>query len=222
MWVRFLLGVPHPCIKYSMDRLITFGCSYTFGHSLDDCYLGNGKPGPVASKLAWPEQLASQMNLRCVNLGQSGSSNLEILNEVLNYSFQPNDFVIVQWSFKDRDTVFHPTKGCIQIGPWEEYENLREWTKVHTAYDLKIRSKMYIHHAYLHLKSLNVKFKFLTIESIDYGPQWFKDVEFLQTSFKDIQEKFPKALDNYHPGKECHTFVANSIFNELCPSGQIR
>jgi hypothetical protein len=204
-----------------MNRLITFGCSYTFGHSLDDCYLGNGRPGPIASKLAWPEQLAHKLNLRCINLGQSGAGNLEILNNILNYSFQPDDVVIVQWSFKDRDTIFHPTKGCIQIGPWGDYENLKEWTKVHSAYDLKIRSKLYMHQASLYLDSLTITFKFLRIEDIDNGPKWFNNIKFLQTNFKDVQEQFPKALDDYHPGTECHAFIANSIFDEIAPIAQL-
>ncbi len=205
-----------------MNRLIAFGCSYTFGHSLEDCYLGNGRPGVVASKLAWPELLAQKLERRCVNLSQSGSSNLEILQEVLNFNFQEDDLVIVQWSFKNRDGIFHPTRKLIQVGPWEEYENLREWTKVHTPYDLKMRSLLQMHHAHTYLKSLNLKFNFLGIEEQEHGPKWFKDIEFLKTNFNDVQDKFPKALDNYHAGKECHAFVANSIYEEICPSGQIR
>ena len=78
-----------------------------------------------------------------------------------------------------------------------------------------MRSKLYIHQANLYLKSLGLQFKFLAIENIDHGPKWFKDVEFLNTNFSTCQDNFPKALDNYHPGKECHAFVAENIFNEI-------
>lgn len=198
-----------------MDRLITFGCSYTYGFGLPDCYVNDFDPGPFASQHSWAAILAKKLNRRLVNLSHSGSSNLEILNSVLNYNFLPDDKVIVQWSFTDRDTIFHPTKGNIQIGPWESYEHFKEWLKIHSAYDLTVKSWLYMHHAQQHLKLLNVDFSFLNIIELNQKPRWASNIEFLKTNFKDFQDAYPKAKDNVHPGIECHVSVAEEIYKEI-------
>jgi hypothetical protein len=192
-----------------MNRLITFGCSYTYGFALPDSNMSN------ASEYAWPTLLANKLNLRLINLGHSGSSNLEILNTILNYNFLPGDKVIVQWSFYNRDTIFHPTKGCIQVGPWEEYAYYDEWAVVHTLYDLKNKSLLNIHHAWQHLKMLDVDFDFLNIDEPYGKTRWSTDIKFLKTSFKDYENVYPKANDGVHPGVECHAKVAEEIFNEM-------
>jgi hypothetical protein len=192
-----------------MSRLITFGCSYTYGFSLPDS--GNSS----SSQYSWASLLADILNLRLVNLSQSGSSNLEILTALLNYNFLPDDLVIVQWSFYNRDTVFHPTKGCIQIGPWETYEHYKEWATVHTIHDLKIKSLLSIHHAWEHLTLLGIDFKFLNIDEKYPMTKWTTDIKFLKTSFKDYENVYPKANDDVHPGVECHAKIAEEIFNEM-------
>ena len=56
-------------------RLITFGCSNTYGHGLPDCHVPPNEAGPNPSKVAWPQLLADRRGLECVNLGQPGGSN---------------------------------------------------------------------------------------------------------------------------------------------------
>ena len=78
-----------------MSRLITFGDSFTYGHHLVD-----------NNKQAWPAVLGTIMNLPVVNVAQPGSSNVEILAEILNFEFKDNDLVIIGWTFVERDIVF--------------------------------------------------------------------------------------------------------------------
>ena len=60
-------------------RIISFGCSYTYGHGLADC-LEEDKitQGADPSKLAFASLLAKKINCKCINLGKSGNSNKEI------------------------------------------------------------------------------------------------------------------------------------------------
>ena len=45
-----------------MSRLITFGCSNTFGEGLHN------------ANDAWPVQLSNLLDIECINLGRSGNS----------------------------------------------------------------------------------------------------------------------------------------------------
>ena len=44
--------------------LITFGCSFTYGHGLPDCIGGpDGHAGPTPSEQAWPAMLGKIINM---------------------------------------------------------------------------------------------------------------------------------------------------------------
>lgn len=86
-----------------MTTLYTFGCSYTYGDETSEYYIDPSKP----SSTAWPSLLANQLNLDCVNLGVSGSSNDFILKTVCSNLNQvdKNDTVIVMMTFPDRKLI---------------------------------------------------------------------------------------------------------------------
>ena len=46
-----------------MTRLIAYGCSYTYGHSLEDCVDPNNLalPGDKPSAFAYPQQIADAL-----------------------------------------------------------------------------------------------------------------------------------------------------------------
>ena len=93
-------------------RLVTFGCSHTFGAGLPDVWdFENHTPiftqGP--SKYAWPQLLADKLNIECVNAGFTGASNKKIWWNALNFDYQNTDIVIILWSFLSR--------SCIITGP---------------------------------------------------------------------------------------------------------
>ena len=67
--------------------LVTFGCSFTYGHGLHDCIDPDGQShGPLPSVLAWPNQLKSISNFKTVdNVAEPGASNKLITKYALEY-----------------------------------------------------------------------------------------------------------------------------------------
>jgi hypothetical protein len=84
------------------QKLVTFGCSLTYGTGLSDCWDGS-IGGPVPSKLAWPEILRRLMNIKIVhNFSKPGASNKEIaylvLKQLSKGTIKQDDVVIIQWT----------------------------------------------------------------------------------------------------------------------------
>lgn len=98
-------------------RLIAFGCSFTYGHGLPDCYVKNMYPGTEPSKFAWPELLAQLTDRICVNKASCGASNKEIWYDIHKFEFEPQDLVFVHWSFYHRSCILHPN-GIAPIAHW--------------------------------------------------------------------------------------------------------
>ena len=96
-------------MDYSKYDLVTFGCSFTYGHGLVDCIHKDGTSnGLKPSALAWPSILKSLANFKTVdNMAIAGSSNKMITKEIIEYKkYTKNTFVVILWSNFDRHTVF--------------------------------------------------------------------------------------------------------------------
>lgn len=196
-------------------RLVTFGCSYTFGQALPDT------DGTKPSNLSWPKLLGDMLGREVVNKGKAGASNLEILFSLLNFNFKKDDLVIIGWTHVNRDIIFNKDKH-ITIGPWIKDKILESWMQTHSDYDLSIRSGMYIHHAELFLESLGIKqYHFRAIGSatfIDKIINAFTEVKPIYTNklkhqiTKRILYKKDLGLDNAHPGVESHKHAADQLY----------
>lgn len=66
-------------------KLITHGCSFTYGYELPD------------PSLSWPFVLAKKLDMECTNLGVPGYSNDEILEDLLKADLS-DSLVIVCWT----------------------------------------------------------------------------------------------------------------------------
>lgn len=137
-------------------KLVTFGCSITFGHYLPDINDNTNSP----SKLAWPQLLGDFLDYDVDNQSIPGCSNFQILYNILNYKFNSNDCVVVMWSFTDRDMLFRPNslfgQKIVSVGMWQNTELSKNWEKVHSSSDIAIRTWYYMHYANLYLESLGV------------------------------------------------------------------
>ena len=94
------------CQEYD---LITFGCSFTYGHGLQDCIAEDGLcNGPRPSVLAWPNQLKVLCNFKTVdNQGEPGASNKIITKNIIEYKkYSRQSFVVIYWANFDRHTIF--------------------------------------------------------------------------------------------------------------------
>ena len=102
--IIFLLDV-----NYKMKNLVTFGCSNTYGHGLDDCLRLDGTPGLFPSSHAWPVFTAQQLNLTLDNQGQPGASNKRIWHNALHYNWNVTkvdaDVALIMWSFTTRYAI---------------------------------------------------------------------------------------------------------------------
>lgn len=195
------------------NRLITFGCSYTYGHGLPDCFVPPVNPGSKPSNMAWPSLIAGKIKLDLINFSKCGSSNLEILYNLLTFDFKNTDLIIVMWSFSDRDMLFQNSEK-ISIGAWQDTNLVKRWALVHCKEDMAVRSWLYIHHASLYLKSKNLKFynvfnNYHTLKN--FQPDFIQ----LDSPPFDMSEKLDYALDNIHPGPLTHKNLADNMLKEI-------
>jgi len=198
-----------------MSKLVAFGCSFTYGHGLDDCWKGDGLAGDFPSKKAWPDLLAKSLTRECVNVSYPGCSNISILNNIINYKFDKSDLVVVLWTYSDRDLIFRLNNDPINIASWMENDLVKPWALAHNSYDLEIRSWFYIHHAYHYLQSIGIKFYFSRINLKNNIPEWAQDINFLKSDIQFLRKIYPPALDGSHPGEACHREYAHLVWNEI-------
>jgi hypothetical protein len=200
------------------NRLIAFGCSFTYGAGLPDCFdQKHQHHGPTPSKLGWVQLVADKLNLTAHNMGVPGASNLEILYNVLQFEFKKTDTVIIMWTFPNRDLFFkkYSFKYRVQqLGLWCTDKLSIRWMKSLDEYDQGVKSWINIHHAdvvlkqagvnYLHIPShprelIRYRPKFINIDNLDLDGLIHVDV----------------GLDP-HPGIESNKLTAEKIYNILC------
>ena len=197
-----------------MSRLIAFGCSYTYGHGLEDCVDEFMMPGPTASKLAWPQLLADKLNLECLNEGIPGASNKQIWHKIINYDFGPTDMIFILWSSNQRHCIINEDLTIESIGHWSNTKISKAYFKyLHNDIDQSIDTNLRISHCNYYLndkgiKHYNILFKKQQIEN-------FNNTKILNVDFRDLKHKMPRAVDKLHPGKKAHETFANNIYKEI-------
>ena len=200
-----------------MSRLVAFGCSYTYGHGLDDCITDRGHPGPYPSKFAWPQLLADKLNLTCVNMGQPGSSNKRIWKSIMDFDFRANDKVFVMWSNPNRHCIFYDNKTIEDIGPWIKTKVSRVFYKlIFSEYDQMNDLNLKMSHVKYHLDSLGIDhyqhpIRDWSVERFARSVKTFNNI----TPFSYTSDMYPKAADNMHPGEEAHAFYAEEVYKIL-------
>jgi hypothetical protein len=199
-----------------MSRLVTFGCSLTYGYALPDCFdTANINQGPTPSKFAWPSLLADSLGLECKNMSWSGISNKHIWNKIINFEFIKNDTVIIMWTHVDRWTILKDKDKTIDIGHWRidtMLESKLFYENFYSKYDLELMTSLFINHANCMLKSKNIKVNNLIASQ--QNKDLFKDIDHIK---KYMVEEYinlnPKGLDGVHPGLEAHQKFAKDLLN---------
>ena len=105
----------------SSKKLLTFGCSHTFGVGV-----GNDE--------TWPHILAEKINHSHINFGIQGCSNDTISRAVLSFTqrFKPN-IVVILWTYLHRrEYVNKDGKRCFYKpnGKWDFWDT-KEGSKIH-------------------------------------------------------------------------------------------
>lgn len=221
----------------NMNRLITFGCSFTYGHGLEDCLLKDNMPGLTPSQYAWPNILGKMLGREVINLSMSGASNQYILHKILSTNFLETDLVVTLWTHYSRDIIIFDKfqKFCnfdqytnlfyLPIGNWmlDQKETIKELTDIiepyyitHNDSDQIYKKYLTLHHAESYFKSINVNhFSFGQLENLGDIYNIMKFKHFYDLNIYKILNDFPKANDNSHPGIEGHQEIANQIYNTI-------
>lgn len=187
-----------------MSRLITLGCSHTFGNGVIH-----------KDKQSWPAVLASLMGLKLVNLGSSGASNRFIQHQVYKTEFFSNDTVVILWTYPDR---YHFFKSKSQPGPfihyWADNKISNMWyEELHSEYNQKFDNQTIVNQVNLFLQSKQVKVYNLIVEKVfDYyfslGNYNTLDIKFTD----DYLEKYPIGIDKCHLGYEGNIAFAKDLY----------
>jgi hypothetical protein len=194
-----------------MTRLIAFGCSYTRGTGLDDVwnFEKNSSIFPTPSKHAWPQLLADELNVECINLGKGGLSNKAIWHDFVNFNFQDNDIIFVHWTFLDRYHFYeNKNKGYIIDHKGQHTRDKVFFKHLHSDYDMLNDLYLRINH----VNSLQKVHNLLVdpIENVDWNT-----VTPLDVYLNDYKIKYPRANDNSHPGMLAHKEFAMQLLQTL-------
>lgn len=139
-------------MDWKNHALITFGCSFTYGHGLPDCKGGpDGHAGPTPSEMAWPAMLGKLKNMKVDNKSSPGSSNNQIAKTIVDYInnvpslFMDDIVVVILWANNDRKTIYtrggetklHMSAGLITDIPKNSYswiKDKKKWQKTIKTY----------------------------------------------------------------------------------------
>lgn len=200
-----------------MSRLVAFGCSLTYGHGLPDCYIPPMSPGPAPSKFAWPQLVADQLGMTCVNESSPGASNKKIWHSILNFDFRKSDTVFIMWSYAERHAVLKDESVVVDLAPWlveSSLESHSYYNHLYNEYDSVMQTKMYISHANLFLQSRKIKVYNLVTQKADVcyltlGGTTFSHIPVYISDH--YRHKYPRALDGGHPGVDGHAAFARDL-----------
>lgn len=194
-----------------MSRLVTFGCSNTYGSGFDK--VDNGP-----SNLAWPNVLATHIEKECLNLSKPGASFKEIWHRISTTEFKKDDTVIIMWSYFFRSCDISNNNDVEQLfwykSPIVSKKNT-VWKKhfiTRSENDLSLEFWLYADHADKIIKSKKVnEVKHFVCSNWPMGryprPEWSKNIDIDLTEWKwnDYAE------DKIHPSINEHYEKAMSI-----------
>ena len=217
-------------------KLVTFGCSFTYGHGLSDCMAEDGSNGPTASEQAWPSVLGKLTGMKVDNVSEPGSSNLMITKAIVDYSKYTKDtVVVVMWSNNDRETIYKTGNEKLHMLPgflddtmpgtfWFDKDK-NEFKKTITTYyenyhedwnaTLNQTIRMNFVHAFL--KNKGIKSFHVHSEHHRLDINYFKkfNVRDLNLKYFNWKNNFhiDDALDipKPHPGPRSHALMATNI-----------
>ena len=214
-------------------RMIWFGCSHTFGHSLPDCPRVVYERGEQPSKYAFPQLVSDAVGRECVNLSWPGSSNKYARFKALQVDYQPGDIVVFVWTFLERSMILLKNGEAKHVGFWgigdiqKRWHTNTLWSKyISCSNDKDLRTdQLYImdHTHRVLLEKPNIdKIYHYTVDSGVYGwanPSWVKfnfsgHLNIFIDRMNEQNIEVDKASDNAHWGVNTHKFFAEQILHD--------
>lgn len=204
-----------------MPRIISFGCSNTFGLELEGITVND-----LPSRLSYPSLLDA------ANLAIPGASNKEIMLKILDTDFLSTDVVTILWTYpKSRTVLFHEKgdrmrKWQLLAGEKIVYDNMNLETKqvalawqkfniLRSVKDAMYDEYHYIKTANLYLQSCGCKV--INMHCDDTYNRWTPNDDripaSLYTELADVTNIFTKKdrCEFGHPGPIAHRRLAKWI-----------
>lgn len=201
-------------------RIVAFGCSYTYGHGLEDCIIDGMHPSSTPSKYAFPNLLAVRMGVKCLNFSRPGSSIKYMWHQAMNV-YQPRkaDIVINMFTNHNRNCVLHiDDKKIKHLGFWQDDKASKYFYKhLENDYDSVYGAWMQINSINNHLKNkvsliINGFVNYKSIADI-LLPEW-NNVE-CDIEFQPIGNRHPLASDNSHWGELAHAELSETLYKMI-------
>ena len=186
-------------------RLITFGCSLTYGQYLDD---------PITQ--GWPSQLSKKLQIKkVINISEPGASNKKILYNILNYnSWQDDDICVILWTNPYRWTLYKED-GIEDLGAWQNSKAALSFVEhFWNDNDMKLDILEKSSHAarYIPVNSYHMISAFGWL--YDPQPDW-SCANWIDVDIGHIREQYPKANDNKHPGPLAYKEIARILGEKI-------
>jgi|688.fasta_scaffold795942_2 hypothetical protein len=209
-------------------RLLSFGCSFTYGHGLSDCVNIENSIDPSKdnytppSNFAWPARLADSLSIHNFNCSQPGSSNKYILYKILESDVNSSDLVTIMWTNFIRHSIII-NKQNHMITPWRKNDPATRsyYSFLYNEKDSEIANVQYINYANLYLKTkgckvLNFCF-FNDMEKISVQSR-LDNYSWNNVSIDLVFDDFIKhglSPDKYHPSENAHAEFSKRLFKYI-------
>ena len=206
-------------------NLITFGCSNTYGHGLEDCLRPDGTPGLTPSNLAWPTHTAKLLGYNLLNEGQAGASNRRIWHNALHYPYKA-DTVIIMWSYLPRYSILKKSheknknerlKRTNNIHINDQNKTSRFYFKrLFDVYTAEQELLAYASHLHYELTEQKVKnfhiFSDHGMYDADFYGKLPKKMLWKHWGFHWTEHRIDIASDNIHNGPKSHEAWGKKVF----------
>lgn len=204
--------------KINYKRLVALGCSHTYGHGLEDCFVPPYGFKDSPSELAWPSRLAKLLDIDTViNLSRPGCSNKYIVHTAMNFKFNPEDLITVLWTYNDRTTLFFDRNVCEPIAHWVGSKLSNKFIKnFYSPYDLNFQNSIFINYFNLYVKSLGYHYFCDIVDHALIDDLSFPvDSSFINVDFDTHRKKYGKALDQSHMNSQGHADFAKLWYEKI-------
>ena len=154
--------------------------------------------------------MANFLNRKCINASTWGSGNGEIWHRIINFNFEPDDLIVVQWTYPDRDCIIRQDGVVEQLATWHDQDYVKRFLALtHDTYDKAILANTYIHHANMLVPNM---YNFSTdIRTLSPTPSW-QNTKIL-FDMNSIYVNSNKAIDGEHGDTQFHEDLAQEYLN---------
>jgi hypothetical protein len=181
-------------------KIVSFGCSLTFGTELPDT--NQDGEFPIPSNLTWPALIAKKLGLSYQTRALGGSGNLSLLDRLLNHLYYaPDDIFIINWTFIDRFDYSDPNGSHFNNGH-TDYLTLRPggsdkttdfyFRNLHSEFRDKFVNLIYLKSAIDILQTQKSRFLMTAIDDLLWCQRWHAPPHVI-----DLQNKIQPYISDF-------------------------